>query len=197
MELVDAEPQWSLYMPGATVIGALSGRPMCFEVEETRRGFLGFRNARRELLQADTEELMRQWVDLLSHTSGASPSASQIRPNDLQPPTHAVTHANPHIDKPPPPPPPPPPAAHGDRAGDAGIPGEEDSSREAVDMLSISRCIEGESTADDMKHPHCDGGKDDSKTEEQTHHVPPSSAPCAVRSGTCASQLTAEDVFGE
>eukprot|EP00435_Cladocopium_sp_Y103_P072084 s436_g39.t1 len=37
----------------------------CFEVELTKRSFLGLRNVKKEVLQADTDDSLFRWVDAL------------------------------------------------------------------------------------------------------------------------------------
>jgi len=61
LDAMEDEPHWSMHLPGASVTASVNGRPQCFEVEEVRRGFLGIRNAKRELLQAESAEGMRSW----------------------------------------------------------------------------------------------------------------------------------------
>merc|ERR1719284_1981199 len=121
-DLVDTEPSWSLFIPSSTLTVA-PGRERTFEVEEVRRGFLGMRSARREMLQADSPESFQQWLAALqgASVSGAAssvrrgsppsvgyevPSSPGVRANGV--PTDMGGVGQVHVPPAPPNPPPPP-----------------------------------------------------------------------------------------
>eukprot|EP00933_Yihiella_yeosuensis_P055239 TRINITY_DN5396_c0_g1_i1.p1 TRINITY_DN5396_c0_g1~~TRINITY_DN5396_c0_g1_i1.p1 ORF type:complete len:566 (+),score=138.65 TRINITY_DN5396_c0_g1_i1:54-1751(+) len=104
LEALEAEPQWSMYAPSTKVVSPVAGKQMCFEVEEVKKGFLGWSSHRREILQANTDESLLRWLTALVE-AGADAGDDVLK--GLQA-SRQLLSSEPSASRPPPPPPPPP-----------------------------------------------------------------------------------------
>eukprot|EP00930_Biecheleria_cincta_P007155 TRINITY_DN108309_c0_g1_i1.p1 TRINITY_DN108309_c0_g1~~TRINITY_DN108309_c0_g1_i1.p1 ORF type:complete len:569 (+),score=106.19 TRINITY_DN108309_c0_g1_i1:18-1724(+) len=107
--VLEAEPQWSIFVPGCSVTSPVSGKARCFEIEDAKKNFLGLRNSRKEVLQARTDADLLRWVAALIQ-AGAESRATLPGLAVYQAEALRGAAGQSKSERPPPPPPPPPPA---------------------------------------------------------------------------------------
>lgn len=145
---LEAEPQWSIYVPFCSVTSPVSGKPLCFEIEEVRKGFLGMKNSRKEVLQAGSNDELARWTSALQQAigkkfvevdtgsvaataapvgatraivaSGASSRPAAAAPATQTPKSSSAAAPGAQPPKPRPPPPPPPPVRDAKQEGGDG-----------------------------------------------------------------------------
>lgn len=115
LDAVEAEPQWSMYVPGVIITAPVPGKPRSFEIEEVKKGFLGIKSSRKELFQVESEDGVRRWASALSEAGallhGAAAAAATNHEFALR-----------QVPVPPPPPPPPPPLPEAEVVPEATAP---------------------------------------------------------------------------
>jgi len=85
----EVEPQWSMFVPN-TSMTPVAGKDKWFEVEESRTGLFGIRKVRRESFQAESREVVQQWLAAFAEVKVIKP---HILPYKLQAGASAVALA--------------------------------------------------------------------------------------------------------
>jgi len=68
----DTDPQWSICVSSSSV-RPMPGKGKLFQLEEIRRGFLGFGAGRKEIFKAETSDDARKWLGALVQAGAAVP----------------------------------------------------------------------------------------------------------------------------